>query len=92
MNRTRYIPTIVMLTAAFVACIATIYFKYSTKEILLIVLATSVIFFILGFFIKMIAERFLVVNTMTEVIEENEDKENDDEESKENVQEKNEKQ
>ena len=44
MNRTRYIPSIVMLSAALVSCIATIYFKYTTKEILWIVLVTSVIF------------------------------------------------
>ena len=70
MNRTRYIPSIVMLAADFVACIATIYFKYTTREIMLIVLATSVIFLVLGLFIKMFAEKYLVVETMKEVLEE----------------------
>lgn len=89
MNRTRYIPAIVMLLAAFVACIATIYFEYSTKDILLIVLATSVVFFILGLFIKMIAEKYLVIDTMTEVLdEENKDEAENKEENEESVQEK----
>lgn len=70
MNRTKYIPSIIMLAADFIVCIATIYFRYSTKEILLIVLATSVIFLILGFFIKMFAEKYLVTDTMEEVLEE----------------------
>ena len=60
MNRTRYIPSIVMLAADFVACIATIYFRYTTRQIMLIVLATSVIFLVLGLFIKMFAEKYLV--------------------------------
>ena len=70
MNRTRYIPSIVMLAADFVACIATIYFRYTTRQIMLIVLATSVIFLVLGLFIKMFAEKYLVVDTMKEVLEE----------------------
>lgn len=70
MNRTRYIPSIVMLVADFVACIATIYFRYTTRQIMLIVLATSVIFLVLGLFIKMFAEKYLVVDTMKEVLEE----------------------
>ena len=78
MNRTRYIPSIVMLAADFVACIATIYFSYTTRQIMLIVLATSVIFLVLGLFIKMFAEKYLVVDTMKEVLEE--DSENTQEE------------
>ena len=78
MNRTRYIPSIVMLAADFVACIATIYFRYTTRQIMLIVLATSVIFLVLGLFIKMFAEKYLVVDTMKEVLEE--DSENTQEE------------
>ena len=56
MNRTRYIPSIVMLAADFVACIATIYFRYTTRQIMLIVLATSVIFLVLGLSLIHISE------------------------------------
>lgn len=70
MNRTRYIPSIVMLAAAFVACVSTIYFGYSTKQILLIVLAVSVIFLVLGLIIKILAERYLIVSTKLETMEE----------------------
>lgn len=72
MNRTRYIPAIIMLAADFVVCVATIYFKYTTKEILLFVLVTSVIFLVLGLFIKMLAEKYLIVDTMQEILEEEE--------------------
>lgn len=87
MNRTRYIPSIVMLAADFVACIATIYFKYTTREIMLIVLATSVIFLVLGLFIKMFAEKYLVVETMKDVLEEdgeNTQEEDTDKDNKDN--------
>lgn len=72
MNRTRYIPSIIMLAAAFVACVTTIYFKYSTRDIMLIVLGTGVVFFVIGMFIRMLAEKYLIVQTMEETIEENE--------------------
>lgn len=73
MNRTRYIPSIIMLAAAFVACVTTIYFKYSTKEIMLIVLGTGVVFLVIGLFVKMLAEKYLVISTMEEITEENEE-------------------
>lgn len=81
MNRTRYIPSIIMLAAAFVACVTTIYFEYSTKDIMLIVLGTGVVFFVIGFFIKMLAEKYLVVRTMEEVEEEAEESSGDESES-----------
>jgi len=76
-----------MLAADFVACIATIYFKYTTREIMLIVLATSVIFLVLGLFIKMFAEKYLVVETMKDVLEEdgeNTQEEDTDKDNKDN--------
>lgn len=77
MNRTRYIPAIVMLSAALVSCVSTIYFKYPTKQILIIVLLTSVIFFVLGQIIRIVAEKYLIISTVEETNAENEeDKEN----------------
>ena len=67
MNRTKYIPSIVMLAAAFVACVSTIYFKYTTEQILYIVVITSVCFFILGQIIRKIAEKFLIIETVEEL-------------------------
>ncbi|MBQ3545086.1 MAG: hypothetical protein IJA34_08895 [Lachnospiraceae bacterium] len=89
MNRTKYIPSIVMLAAAFVACVSTIYFKYTTREILYIVLIISVCFFGLGHIIRMIAEKYLVVETIEEMKSEESEEESDKSESK---QEKDEKQ
>jgi beta-lactamase regulating signal transducer with metallopeptidase domain len=57
-----------MLAAAFVACVTTIYFGYSTKDIMLIVLVVGVVFFVIGLFIRMLAEKYLVVSTMEETL------------------------
>lgn len=73
MNRTRYIPSIIMLAAAFVACVTTIYFKYSTKEIMLIVLGTGVVFLVIGLFIKILVEKYLIISTIEETEEENQE-------------------
>lgn len=89
MNRTKYIPSIVMLAAAFVACVSTIYFKYTTREILYIVLITSVCFFILGHIIRMLAEKYLIVETIEEM--NSEESEGEETEKSENKQEKDEK-
>ena len=75
MDRTKNIPSIVMLAAAFVACITTIYFQYSTKEILIIVLLTSIIFLIIGSVIRRIAEKYLIIETIEETEESEEGKE-----------------
>lgn len=66
-NRTKYIPSIVMLAAAFVACIMSIYYEYTTKELLLIVLGTIVVFFVIGLFVKLIADKYLIVSVEAEM-------------------------
>lgn len=86
MSRTKYIPSIVMLAAAFVACVSTIYFKYTTEQILYIVLISSVCFFILGQIIRMIAEKYLIVETIKEM--DNDESEGEESENKEQKDEK----
>ena len=78
MNKTRYIPSIVMLSAALVACVATMYFKYSTRDILIIVLVASIVFFIIGQMIRMLAEKYLIVETVKETVLEEQENENED--------------
>lgn len=90
MNRTRYIPSIVMLAAAFVACVSTIYFGYTTKQILLIVLAVSVIFLVLGLVIKYFAERYLVISTKIETSQEQSEENEEPDSNSEDPKEKNE--
>lgn len=81
MNRTRYIPSIVMLSAALVSCVATIFFRYSTKDIMIIVLITSIVFLMIGQIIRRIAEKYLIISTMTETeLEAQENKEGEDNE------------
>lgn len=72
MNRTRYIPSIVMLAAALVTCLTTMYFDYETKDILLLVLAVSVVFLLIGYVIKFFTDKYLIIETLTEVQEEEE--------------------
>lgn len=72
MNRTRYIPSIVMLAAALVTCLTTMYFDYETKDILLLVLAVSVVFLLIGYVIKFFTDKYLIIETSTEVQEEEE--------------------
>lgn len=85
-SRTRYIPSLVMLSAGFVACVITITQDYSTKDILLISTGTMVVFLILGFLIKIVADKYLLVSTVEETEEEAKEDENGQEtpESKEN--------
>ncbi len=88
-NRTRYIPSIVMLAAAFVACIMSIYYDYTTKEILVIVLCTIVVFFVIGLMIKIIADKYLIISMEAEIDKESEEEHSDNEansmEKKDNV-------
>lgn len=74
-NRTRYIPSIVMLAAAFVACIMSMYYDYTTKEILVIVLCTIVVFFVVGLMIKIIADKYLIISMEAEIDKESEEEE-----------------
>ena len=60
MNRTRYIPSIVMLTAGFVVSIITYVYNYNLKTALLTIALSMVGFLILGYIIKMIIDKFIV--------------------------------
>ena len=70
-NRTRYIPSIVMLAAAFAACIMSIYYDYTTKEILWII----VVFFVIGIIVKVIADKYLITTMEAEIENQSEDEE-----------------
>ena len=61
MDRTKYIPSIIALLAAFIACIVTIINKYETLETLLIVLATLIIFYIVGAIVRFLVNKILAV-------------------------------
>lgn len=61
MDRTKYIPSIISLMGAFVACIVTIINKYETLETLLIVLASLIVFYIVGAVIRILIKKILVV-------------------------------
>lgn len=90
-NRTKYIPSLVMLLAAFITCVVSIYYKYTTRDILIIVLITIVVFFIIGTFIRMLAEKYLKTELVEEALDEESDEgqesENSEKEKTENQQE-----
>lgn len=71
-NRTRYIPAIITLLAAFVACVVSIFYDYSTRDFLLIVMCTIVVFFIVGMIAKVIADHYLVISLQKELDQEEE--------------------
>ncbi|MBQ9699746.1 MAG: hypothetical protein IJV71_03910 [Lachnospiraceae bacterium] len=61
MDRTKYIPTIVSLAGAFVACVVTIINGYSNLDMMLIVLAACILFYIAGAIIRMLVVKMLIV-------------------------------
>ncbi|MDE5781606.1 MAG: hypothetical protein K2I03_09055, partial [Lachnospiraceae bacterium] len=60
MNRTRYIPAIVMLTSGFVVSIVTFINKYSLRRALGTIFFTMLGFLILGYIIKLIVNKFIM--------------------------------
>ena len=78
-NRTRYIPALIMLTAGFVTCISTIIHNYTTEEILLITSGVMAVFLIVGFVVRFIIDRYIIIEETNEEDEEKEDGEDDDE-------------
>lgn len=82
MNRTRYIPALVTLLAALVVCVAMYVYKYSTREIMINVFITCIVFLIIGSVIRRIAEKFLVIETVTETELENQEEGENQEEKK----------
>lgn len=83
-ERFKYIPSIVMLLAGFIACIVTIVCKYEILEALTVILVTLIIFYIIGIVIKALFNRFLINDELADedgeaLPEEEADKENPDE-------------
>ncbi len=85
MNKTRYIPSIVMLAAGFVVCIVTYVNKYTLKDSLETIFFSMMAFLILGYIIKKLVDKFIVIpmieQTAAEVEEDSEDKEAGEDES-----------
>ncbi|MDE6233366.1 MAG: hypothetical protein K2M60_08500 [Lachnospiraceae bacterium] len=85
MNRTRYIPAIVMLTSGFVVSIVTFINKYSLRGALGTIFFTMLGFLILGYIIKFIVNKFIILPMLKEAEEEaseeiNEELENEESE------------
>lgn len=80
MDRTKYIPSIISLAGGLVACIVTIINKYETLETLMIVLASLIIFYIVGAIFRILIKKILVVPE-PEKDAESEDSENSEENS-----------
>lgn len=80
-ERFKYIPSIVMLLAGFIACIVTIIYKYQILEALIVILATLIIFYIIGIVIKALFNRFLIDKEIADEETETSDKEATEENS-----------
>ncbi len=83
MDRTRFIPAIVMLTAGFVVCIVTIVNKFTLRKSMIVILLTLIGFLVLGYIIKALVRKFIVLPMIAETLEEtvSEDSEDEDEEN-----------
>ena len=84
MERTKYIPSIVSLSGGLIACIFTMVNPYDTYEILLLVLAALMVFYIVGAIARKIINKVLFV---TKVDDDSETDEEEGEEAAENKEE-----
>lgn len=69
-QRTKYIPSIVSLTAGLIASIAAIINKYSSLETMIVVLVALIVFYIIGSIIRYVANKTLIIPEPEETEEE----------------------
>ena len=79
-ERFKYIPSIVMLLAGFIACITTIVNKYDIIETLIIILVVLVSFYIVGLIIRVLFNKFIIVEVIEEIKESEEAVEGEEDE------------
>lgn len=53
------LPAIITLVAALVTCVVTFLYRYELTKALILILAASVIFFIIGMIVRALLNRFL---------------------------------
>ena len=80
-ERFKYIPSIVMLLAGFIACITTIVNKYDIIETLIIILVVLVSFYIVGLIIRVLFNKFIIVEVIEEIKESEEAVEGEEDEN-----------
>lgn len=83
MKRTKYIPAIVTLTGALAVSVIAIINRYDALHAMIIILAGVVGFYIAGLIIRLLAEKYLVIEEEKDTSEE---EENDEEKEQENNQ------
>ncbi|MDE6209684.1 MAG: hypothetical protein K2M73_08465 [Lachnospiraceae bacterium] len=80
-ERFKYIPSIVMLLAGFIACITTIVNKYDIIETLIIILVVLVSFYIVGLIIRALFNKFIIVEVIEGIKESEEAVEGEEDEN-----------
>lgn len=53
------LPAIITLVAALVACVVTFLYRYELTKALILILAATVVFFIIGMLVRALLNRFL---------------------------------
>lgn len=53
------LPAIITLVAALVACVVTFLYRYELTKALILILAATVVFFIIGMLVRTLLNRFL---------------------------------
>ncbi|CDD65648.1 putative uncharacterized protein [Firmicutes bacterium CAG:882] len=53
------LPAIITLVAALVACVVTFLYRYELTKALILILAATIVFFIIGMLVRTLLNRFL---------------------------------
>ncbi len=64
------LPAIITLVAALVTCIVTFLYRYELTKALILILAASVIFFIIGMIVRALLNRFLNIRKEEKSVDE----------------------
>ncbi len=64
------LPAIITLVAALVTCVVTFLYRYELTKALILILAASVIFFIIGMIVRALLNRFLNIRKEEKSVDE----------------------
>ena len=64
------LPAIITLVAALVTCVVTFLYRYELTKALILILAASVIFFIIGMIVRALLNRFLNIQKEEKSVDE----------------------
>ena len=82
-DKTKYIPAILSLTAGLISSIITIVSNYDTLHIMIIILASLLVFYIIGIIVRSLFEKKFIISEETEAANEDDVQNSEDKEDEE---------